>query len=112
MADQQDCSQFGWWDPRYYACLGQNLGNDINPANLAAAGAGAIGGLAVAPLKALHLNSFRDGMWRLLLILLGLMSIGFGLMLFAGVAIKEEAGSQTGQQVESSAKTAAMAAAA
>lgn len=116
MADQQDCSQFNSFDPRYYVCLAQNLASGVttalDPSTLGKAMVGVITGLATAPLKALGLNSLRDGMWRALLVMLGLMAIGMGLLLFAGVAIKEEAGSQTGQAVQADAKTAAMAAAA
>ena len=66
-----------------------------------------ITGLIEAPFKALGLSGLKDAMWRLLLIGVGIMVLAFGLLIFAGSTIKEEAGNPAVQQA---AGTAAMAA--
>lgn len=86
------------------------IGTITDPGQLVQLFMADIAGIALMPFKALGLNSLRDGLYRGLFVLLGIMAIGMGLLLFAGVAIKEEAGSPAGQQVEGAAPALAMAA--
>lgn len=96
---------------------GQALGNAAGSAatavtqgtanTLAQAFANSIISLIDQPFKALGLNGLADAMWRLLLIGVGIMVLAFGLMIFAGTAIKEEAGSPQAQEAGQAAALAA-----
>jgi hypothetical protein len=116
--DIQDCAQFGWWDPRRYICVGTSVVGGIadaaNPANLVtgltAGFASMLQGLVEAPFKALGIGGLNDALWRLMFIGLGFMLIAFGLLLFAGAAIKEETGGSAGQAGQQAAQAAAVAA--
>lgn len=117
------CEQYNSFDPRRGICEadqllcfgGQVPGDIVNaPSNVANGVTQAmidllktdLMGLVQAPFKALGLNGLSDLLFRLLLVGLGLMSIWFGLMIFAGTAVKEEAGNPQVQQAASAAAAA------
>ena len=116
-----NCDQYNILDPRRSICklqesLCQAVGGAGNAANaasqnlatqLAQSLSQAIINLIEAPFKALGLGGLRDALWRGLLIFIALIVLAFGLLIFAGSAVKEEASKP---EVEEAAKAAAVAA--
>src|SRR5690242_6491401 len=80
-----DCKTIPSSDPRYEPCWGAvalvtgaqaiNQPIDLNPADWII---NALKGLGDLLFKALGLGGLKDGMWRLLLILAGIMVVGIG----------------------------------
>lgn len=114
---QQDCNAYNPFDPRRSFCqIGQaiqtitnapsNVAQNVGQ-NLAQSFAQAIIDLINRPFKALGLNGLNDALWRLGLLFLGTLILGFGLLVFAGSAVKEEAQSPEGQQAAQTAEIAA-----